>query len=158
MKKKMNAVEAQPIVQESRVEKVATQPVVATQSAMPAHPILKESGEQPGAGKLFGYIRVSSREQNEARQVVALHNFGITDDHIFLDKQSGKDFNRPAYQALLRQLNAGDVLVVKSIDLLPFPQWPLCRHDRQNPDRGSGPHRRGEDKMVSHDRPLSAFE
>jgi len=135
MKKKMNAVEAQPIVQESRVEKVATQPVVATQFAMPAHPILKESGDQPGAGKLFGYIRVSSREQNEARQVVALHNFGITDDHIFLDKQSGKDFNRPAYQALLRQLNAGDVLVVKSIDRLGrnyeeiLAQWRIITKD-----------------------------
>ena len=119
MKKKMNAVADIQPAQESRVEKVDAQQTVAIkQPIMPTHPILKESGDQPGAGKLFGYIRVSSREQNEARQVVALHNFGITDDRIFLDKQSGKDFNRPAYQALLRQLNAGDVLVVKSIDRL----------------------------------------
>lgn len=77
------------------------------------------NGSTPAAeSHLWGYIRVSTREQNEARQVDALREFGITDDHIFMDKQSGKDFQRPAYQALLGQLNAGDVLVVKSIDRL----------------------------------------
>ena len=72
----------------------------------------------PTSGRQWGYIRVSTREQNEARQVVALREFGVPDDHIFMDKQSGKDFNRPAYCQLLEQLNAGDVLVVKSIDRL----------------------------------------
>ena len=66
--------------------------------------------------KLYGYIRVSTREQNEARQVDALQSFGV--DEVFMDKQSGKDFNRPAYQDLLTKLQPGDVLVVKSIDRL----------------------------------------
>ena len=72
----------------------------------------------PASGKTWGYIRVSTREQNEARQVIALREFGVPDDHVFMDKQSGKDFQRPAYQALLAQLSPGDVLVVKSIDRL----------------------------------------
>ena len=67
---------------------------------------------------VYGYVRVSTREQNEARQVIALEEFGITDDHIFMDKLSGKDFNRPAYQKLLHSLQPGDVLVIKSIDRL----------------------------------------
>ena len=68
--------------------------------------------------KMFGYIRVSTREQNEARQVIALREFGVPEDCVFMDKQSGKDFQRPAYQALLAALSPGDVLVVKSIDRL----------------------------------------
>ena len=68
--------------------------------------------------KMYGYIRVSTREQNEARQVIALREFGVPEDCVFMDKQSGKDFQRPAYQALLAQLSPGDVLVVKSIDRL----------------------------------------
>ena len=72
--------------------------------------------EQHVDGKVIGYIRVSSREQNEARQVVALQEFGV--DRVFMDKQSGKDFDRPAYQKMLGQLCAGDVLVIKSIDRL----------------------------------------
>lgn len=66
----------------------------------------------------YGYIRVSTKEQNEARQRSAMHEIGITDKNIYLDKQSGKDFNRPAYQALLRKLKPGDVLFVKSVDRL----------------------------------------
>lgn len=66
----------------------------------------------------FGYIRVSTREQNEARQVIALREFGVPEDHVYMDKQSGKDFNRPQYLALLSSLKPGDVMVVKSIDRL----------------------------------------
>jgi len=65
---------------------------------------------------MYGYIRVSTREQNEARQVDALKQFGV--DRILMDKQSGKDFDRPAYQKLIGMLKPGDVLVVKSIDRL----------------------------------------
>ena len=75
-----------------------------------------QTREQCVEGRVFGYIRVSSREQNEARQVIALREFGV--DRVFLDKQSGKDFNRPEYQALLQHLRFGDVLVIKSIDRL----------------------------------------
>ena len=64
----------------------------------------------------YGYIRVSSKEQNEARQLDALHEQGIEDCNIFMDKQSGKDFNRPKYKALYRKLKKGDVLYIKSID------------------------------------------
>ena len=98
---------------------------------------LSNGSNQNSSGKLWGYIRVSTREQNEARQVDALREFGITADHIFMDKQSGKDFNRPAYQALLEQIQPGDVLVVKSIDRLGrnyneiLEQWRLIAKERQ---------------------------
>lgn len=64
----------------------------------------------------YGYVRVSSREQNENRQLIALKEVGLTGKVIFLDKQSGKDFNRPQYKKLLRKLKKGDLLYVKSID------------------------------------------
>ena len=64
----------------------------------------------------YGYIRVSSKEQNEARQLDALHEKGIADCNIYMDKQSGKDFNRPKYKTLYRKLKKGDVLYIKSID------------------------------------------
>lgn len=66
----------------------------------------------------FGYIRVSTKEQCEERQIIALRNFPVPEDKIFVDKLSGKDFNRPQYQKLLRKLRPGDILVVKSIDRL----------------------------------------
>ena len=64
----------------------------------------------------YGYIRVSSKDQNEDRQQIALELQGV--DKIFMDKQSGKDFNRPEYQKMVRRLHAGDVLYVLSIDRL----------------------------------------
>lgn len=64
----------------------------------------------------YGYIRVSSKEQNEARQLDALHKHGLNDKNIYMDKQSGKDFDRPRYKALYRKLKKGDVLYIKSID------------------------------------------
>lgn len=66
----------------------------------------------------YGYIRVSTRGQNEARQVIALEQFGIKRRNIYLDKQSGKDFERPEYQKLLQRINDGDTIVIKSIDRL----------------------------------------
>ena len=67
---------------------------------------------------VFGYIRVSSREQNEDRQLIAIREVGVDAENIYLDKQSGKDFNRPMYQKLLRKLRKEDLLYVKSIDRL----------------------------------------
>ena len=64
----------------------------------------------------YGYVRVSTKEQNEDRQLIALHELGLTDKFIYVDKQSGKDFNRPQYQRLLRKLRPGDLLYIKSID------------------------------------------
>lgn len=67
---------------------------------------------------VYGYVRVSSRDQNEARQMIALRELEISEQNIFLDKQSGKDFDRPAYKRLLRKLRKDDVLYIKSIDRL----------------------------------------
>ena len=68
--------------------------------------------------KSFGYARVSHREQNEARQIIALRNAGIEEEHIYLDKQSGKDFDRPKYKKLLADICEGDVIFILSIDRL----------------------------------------
>ena len=67
---------------------------------------------------IFGYVRVSTAEQNEDRQMIALRQAGLSDKSIFVDKQSGKDFNRPKYQRLLRLMKKDDLLYVKSIDRL----------------------------------------
>ena len=66
----------------------------------------------------YGYARVSTKEQNEERQLIALTGFGIAETAIFVDKQSGKDFERTQYRKLIRKLKDGDTLVVKSIDRL----------------------------------------
>ena len=66
----------------------------------------------------YGYARVSTKEQNEQRQVIALEEFGLSRKQIFMDKQSGKDFERTNYRRLIRRLKEGDTLVVKSIDRL----------------------------------------
>ena len=68
--------------------------------------------------KTYGYIRVSSTDQNEDRQMLALLELGIPIECILIDKQSGKDFDRPAYQRMIRRLRAGDLLYVLSIDRL----------------------------------------
>ena len=66
----------------------------------------------------YGYIRVSSKEQNEDRQYIAMREFGIPDENVILDKQSGKIFERPGYTQLVNKLKPVDTLVVKSIDRL----------------------------------------
>ena len=67
---------------------------------------------------IYGYVRVSSTDQNEDRQMMALRERDVPAGHIFMDKQSGKDFNRPQYKQLVRRLRAGDLLYVLSIDRL----------------------------------------
>lgn len=85
---------------------------------------------------IYGYIRVSTREQNEDRQLIALREVGVTDKFIFTDKQSGKDFNRPKYKQLLRKLKKDDLLYIKSIDRLGrnyeeiLQQWRLLTKDK----------------------------
>lgn len=69
-------------------------------------------------GNVFGYVRVSSKDQNEDRQLIALQEMTIPKKNIFVDKQSGKDFKRPMYRRMLRKINKGDLLYVKSIDRL----------------------------------------
>ena len=68
--------------------------------------------------KIYGYVRVSTKEQNEDRQRIALLDFGVPLKNIYMDKQSGKNFERPQYQNLLRRLKQGDTLIIKSIDRL----------------------------------------
>ena len=87
--------------------------------------------------QIFGYARVSIREQNEARQLLVLREFGVEDERIFTDRQSGKDFDRPAYRRLVRRLRPGDTLAVKSIDRLGrnyreiLEQWRILTHERR---------------------------
>jgi DNA invertase Pin-like site-specific DNA recombinase len=86
--------------------------------------------------KSYGYARVSTREQNEGRQVAALLEQGIARRDIFVDKKSGKDFDRPKYRRLIRRLKPGDVLFVKSIDRLGrnydeiLEQWRVITKER----------------------------
>ena len=69
-------------------------------------------------GKIYGYVRVSTQHQCEDRQLAAMREYGVAENCIVVEKQSGKDFDRPQYQRLLRRLRAGDTLVVQSIDRL----------------------------------------
>lgn len=67
---------------------------------------------------IYGYIRISTRDQNEDRQLIALREVAVPDANLFMDKQSGKDFQRPEYQKLVRKLKKDDLLYIKSIDRL----------------------------------------
>lgn len=85
----------------------------------------------------YGYVRVSSKDQNEARQLNAMVERSIPSKNIFVDKQSGKDFNRPQYKRLLRKLKPGDLLIVHSIDRLGrnydeiLEQWRIITKEKQ---------------------------
>ena len=85
----------------------------------------------------YGYIRVSSTDQNEIRQRIALEQQGISSGHIFMDKMSGKDFQRPRYQAMLKKLRPGDQLCVTSIDRLGrnyeeiLEQWKVITKEKK---------------------------
>lgn len=78
----------------------------------------------------YGYVRVSSKDQNEDRQLIAMREFGVPEQNIFLDKQSGKDFNRPAYKKLLKVIKPGDTFVIKSIDRLGRNYEEIIEHWR----------------------------
>ena len=86
---------------------------------------------------VYGYIRVSTSDQNTARQFAALEKWEIPKRNLYVDKQSGKDFNRPAYKRLLRKLKEGDLLYIKSIDRLGRnyeeiqEQWRILTKERK---------------------------
>ncbi len=86
---------------------------------------------------IYGYVRVSTREQNEQRQLIAMSEFKVPEKNIFMDKQSGKDFNRPMYQQLMRQLKPNDLVYIKSIDRLGrdyeeiLEQWRIITKEKQ---------------------------
>ena len=90
-----------------------------------------------GNGKTYGYARVSTKEQHEDRQILALLENGVPEKNILIDRQSGKDFNRPKYQRLLKKLKPGDTLFVKSIDRLGrnyeeiMDQWRVITKEMQ---------------------------
>ena len=85
--------------------------------------------------KIYGYVRVSSKDQYEDRQIIALNEMGVPKENIFIDKKSGKDFERKAYRKLLRQLDSDSVLFIKSIDRLGrnydelIEQWRIITKD-----------------------------
>lgn len=87
--------------------------------------------------RVFGYVRVSTKEQNEDRQMLAMEAFPVNEKNIYMDKLSGKDFNRPQYKKLMRRLQPGDCLVIKSIDRLGrnyeeiLDQWRVITKDKQ---------------------------
>ena len=86
--------------------------------------------------KIYGYARVSTREQNEDRQIIALREMGVPEKNIYLDKLSGKNFDRPQYKKLLKKLDDNSVLYIKSIDRLGrsyrdlSDQWQLITKDK----------------------------
>ena len=85
----------------------------------------------------YGYVRVSTKEQNEDRQLIAMHEFGISNKHIYIDKQSGKIFDRPQYKKVIRKIKNGDTLVIKSIDRLGrnydeiLEQWRIITKEKR---------------------------
>ncbi len=85
----------------------------------------------------YGYVRVSAKDQNVERQIDAMHEAGLQDKRIFIEKQSGKDFDRPVYLRLLKKLRPGDVLFVKSIDRLGrnyneiLEQWRVITKEKE---------------------------
>lgn len=87
--------------------------------------------------EIYGYVRVSTREQNEDRQMLALGEMSIPEENIYMDKLSGKDFHRPMYQKLLKRLRAGTLLYIKSIDRLGrnyeeiLEQWRILTKEKQ---------------------------
>lgn len=86
---------------------------------------------------VYGYVRVSTKEQNLDRQILALREFGIPESLIFQEKQSGKDFERPVYKRLVKKLKPGDTLVIKSIDRLGrnydeiLEQWRIITKEKR---------------------------
>ena len=87
--------------------------------------------------RVFGYVRVSTKEQNEARQLIAMRNQGVPGKNIYVDKQSGKDFQRPQYARLVAAVRPGDIVIVKSIDRLGrnyteiLEQWRILTREKR---------------------------
>ena len=88
-------------------------------------------------GNIYGYLRVSTKEQNEDRQMLALHKVQVPEQNIYMDKQSGMDFNRPMYRQLVGRLQQDDLLYIKSIDRLGrnyeeiLEQWRFLTKDKK---------------------------
>ena len=89
------------------------------------------------AASTYGYIRVSTKEQNEDRQLIAMRELSVTEENIFMDRQSGKDFRRPQYQRMVKKLKPDDLIYVKSIDRLGrnyeeiLEQWRILTREKR---------------------------
>lgn len=87
--------------------------------------------------EVYGYVRVSSRDQNAERQMIALQQMSVAEKNIFMDKQSGKDFERPAYKRMVRRMKKDDLLYIKSIDRLGrnygeiLEQWQILTKEKE---------------------------
>lgn len=87
-------------------------------------------------GNIYGYVRVSSKDQNEDRQVITMRDMQVPEENIYIDKQSGKDFNRPQYKRMLRKVKENDLIYIKSIDRLGrnyeeiLEQWKVITKDK----------------------------
>lgn len=88
-------------------------------------------------GNIYAYVRVSTQEQNEDRQLIAMNELGVAEENIYIDKQSGKSFNRPKYRQLVKKLKPDDLLYVKSIDRLGrdygeiLEQWRVLTNEKK---------------------------
>lgn len=88
-------------------------------------------------GNIYGYVRVSSRDQKEDRQIISMREMNVPEENIFVDKQSGKDFNRPQYKRLMRKVKPDDLIYIKSIDRLGrnyaeiLEQWKMITKDKR---------------------------
>jgi len=88
-------------------------------------------------GISYGYVRVSTKDQNEDRQIIAMEEIGVVGGNIYVDKQSGKDFNRPMYRKMLKRLKEDDLLYIKSIDRLGrnyeeiLEQWRILTKEKK---------------------------
>ena len=97
--------------------------------------VLLERGEY--MGNVYAYCRVSSPDQNEDRQIICMRELQVQEENIFIDKQSGKDFNRPQYKKLLRKVKPDDLIYIKSIDRLGrnyteiLEQWKIITKDKK---------------------------
>ena len=89
------------------------------------------------SGAVYGYVRVSSADQNEDRQMIAMREKGVAEENIYVDKISGKDFNRPMYRKLMKKVRMGDLIYIKSIDRLGRSyedineQWRILTKEKQ---------------------------
>lgn len=89
------------------------------------------------SANIYGYVRVSTREQNEERQLIALEEMSIPKKHLYIDKQSGEDFQRPQYQKMVKRLKTDDLLYIKSIDRLGrnyeeiLEQWRILTKEKR---------------------------
>ena len=91
----------------------------------------------------YAYVRVSTKDQSEARQLIAMQKLGLRNENIYIEKRSGKDFDRPKYQQLLRRMRPGDILYIKSIDRLGRNYAEIQEQyygNRDSPDGGMSSH------------------